>query len=80
MQHAEELQLFHVLSGSLAGKGGACMSYLFVLRGDVSERAAPRYSMLLCWACFDTAIVFQEFIDGTEVSPMALVAIEIILL
>lgn len=41
MQHAEELQLFHVLSGSLAGKGGACMFYLFVVRGDISERGAP---------------------------------------
>lgn len=81
MQYAEELQLFHVPSGSLAGKGGACMFYLFVLRGDGSDKAAPDTACCFAWACFDTAmVVFQEFIDGTEVSPMALVAIGIILL
>lgn len=75
MQYAEELQLFPVPSGSLAGKGGACMFYLFVLRGDGSDKAAPDTAR-----CCDTAmIVYQEFIDGTELNPMALVATGIIL-
>lgn len=34
MRSADELQLCHVPSGSLTGKGGACILCLFLLRGD----------------------------------------------
>lgn len=57
MQYVEELQLFHLPSGSLAGKGGACMFYLFVLRGDGSERAAPDTAR-----CFAGPVLTQPFL------------------